>query len=62
MKIGDIRRHRKLLNLKIGDIVIVPRTSKIGLVVDLDLCNSDAYVMWKTKITWSEISYLEVVS
>ena len=48
--------------MKIGDIVIVPRTSKIGLVVDLDLCNSDAYVMWKTKITWSEISYLEVVN
>jgi len=48
--------------MKIGDIVIVPRTSKIGLVVDLGLSNGDAYVKWKTKITWSEISYLEVVS
>ena len=48
--------------MKISDIVIVPRTNKIGLVVDLDLCNGDAYVMWKTKITWSEIAYLEVVS
>lgn len=48
--------------MKVGDIVIVPRTGKIGLVVDLDLCNNDAYVMWKTKITWSEIAYLEVVS
>ncbi len=49
--------------MKIGDIVIVPRTSKVGLVVDLDLCNGDAYVMWgKTGNTWSEISYLEVVS
>ena len=48
--------------MKVGDLVTDPINSKIGLVVDLDLCNGDAYVMWKTKITWSEIAYLEVVS
>ena len=49
--------------MKVGDLVIVPRSSKIGLVVDLDLCNGDAYVVWgTTENTWSEIAYLEVVS
>ena len=48
--------------MKIGDIVIVPRTSKIGLVMDLDFCNNDALVLWGTKLTWSEIEYLEVVN
>ena len=49
--------------MKIGDMVILRGAYRpAGLVVDLDLCNGDAYVMWETKIAWSEIKYLEVVS
>ncbi len=48
--------------MKIGDLVKSRGWRRIGLVVDLDLCNDDAYVMWETKIAWSEIKYLEVVS
>ena len=48
--------------MKIGDLVISRGHRRAGLVVDLDLCNSDAYVMWETKATWSEIKYLEVIS
>ena len=48
--------------MKIGDIVMIPIDSRVGLVVDLDLCNGDALVKWETGITWSEIKYLEVVS
>ena len=49
--------------MKVGDLVTDPINSKIGLVVDLDLCNGDAYVMWGTteNILWTEIAYLEVV-
>ena len=48
--------------MKIGDLVISRGWRRAGLVVDLDLCNGDAYVMWETKVAWSEIKYLEVVS
>ena len=47
--------------MKVGDLVTDPINSKVGLVVDLDLCNGDALVMWETYNSWSEIKYLEVI-
>ncbi len=49
--------------MKIGDLVLQRGAYRsVGLVVDLDFCNDDALVLWGTKLTWSEIKYLEVVS
>ncbi len=47
--------------MKIGDLVTQMSGRQVGIVIDLDLCNGDAYVMWETKITWSEIKYMEVI-
>lgn len=47
--------------MKIGDLVTQMPSSRVGIVVDLDLCNGDAYVKWETLNSWSEIKYLEVI-
>ena len=47
--------------MKIGDLVTQIPSSRVGIVVDLDLCNGDAYVKWETLNAWSEIKYLEVI-
>lgn len=48
--------------MKVGDLVRRPGERMIGLVVDLDFPSGDALVSWGTKLTWSEIKWLEVVS
>ena len=48
--------------MKIGDLVVQTFNGRMGLVIDIDLSNNDAFVKWETKVTWSEIEYLEVVS
>tara|TARA_B100000131_G_C17998789_1_gene565664 strand:+ start:743 stop:886 length:144 start_codon:yes stop_codon:yes gene_type:complete len=47
--------------VKIGDLVSQIPGRQVGIVIDLDFCNGEAYVMWETKITWSEIKYMEVI-
>ena len=47
--------------MQIGDLVVQMFGRRVGIVIDLDLCNGDAFVKWETKVTWSEIKYLEVI-
>ena len=47
--------------MKIGDLVIQMFGKRVGIIIDLDLCNGEAFVMWETKNTWAEIKYLEVI-
>ena len=47
--------------MKVGDLVTQMFGKRVGIVIDLDLCNGEAYVMWASRNTWSELKYLEVI-
>ena len=47
--------------MKVGDLVVQMPSRRAGIVVDLDLCNGEAFVKWETFNAWSEIKYLEVI-
>jgi hypothetical protein len=61
MSLGAAALKSKESSVKVGDLVMQLGTRTIGLVVDVDLCNGEAFVKWETYNAWSEIKYLEVI-
>ena len=47
--------------MKVGDLVTQMFGRRVGIVIDLDLRNGEAFVMWASRNTWSELKYLEVI-